>query len=270
MPIKVILRGGGDLASGAAIRMCRAGVRVVISELAQPFAVRRTVSFAQVVFDGEMQVEGIRALLVNDIAGVFAAWKEEAIPVWVDPTLMQVSLLETDVIVDGRMMKSAVEYSLQETPKVIGLGPGFTCGENCHAAVETRRGPNLGRVVWEGTPEADTGIPEQVGLFSKQRVLKAGEPGVFHALVRIGDPVRAGQKIALVDQVPVLAPFDGMVRGLIQDGLPVYAGLKIGDIDPRMDPTLVQKVSDKALSVGGGVMEAILTWKDLRRKLAEG
>ena len=170
-----------------------------------------------------------------------------------------------DVIVDGRMMKEIANYFLSSS-MVIGLGPGFTCGLNCHAAIETRRGPNLGRVLWKGSPEEDTGIPERVGGFSEERVLRAPVAGVFQTSVKIGDSVSSDQIVGYVDQEPIRAVFDGLVRGILHSGLFVTAGLKLGDIDPRMDPSLTNMVSDKALSIGGGVLEAILSWQINRKK----
>ena len=190
------------------------------------------------------------------------------VPILVDPELDLLNYFQPDVIVDGRMMKESMKYSLQTAPMVIGLGPGFTCGMNCHAAIETRRGPNLGRVLWDGSPEEDTGIPERVGTYTEERVLRSPSAGIFQSSIKIGDFVSAGQTIGYVNQQPVKAVFNGLVRGILQSGLAVSSGLKLGDIDPRMDPTLVERVSDKALSIGGGVLEAILSWPSNREKLS--
>ncbi len=131
---------------------------------------------------------------------------------------------------------------------------------NCQAVIETRRGPMLGRVYWRGGPDPDTGLPEG----DPQRVLRAPADGEFIAHVEIGSHLEAGQAIAEVAGQTVTAPFPGILRGLLHPGLMVTRGLKIGDIDPRDDPRVCQFVSDKALSVGGGVLEAILNRPELR------
>jgi len=268
MTIKVLMRGGGDLASGAVLRMVRTGMKVVICELAKPYAVRRSVSFAETIYAGKMDLEGITCLHVNVDEKIIMVVNRGIVPILIDPDLESLNYFQPDVIVDARMMKESATYSIQSLPMIIGLGPGFTCGVNCHAAIETRRGPNLGRVLWDGSPEEDTGIPERVGTYTEERVLRSPSDGIFQGSVKIGDLVSAGQTIGYVNQQPVKAVFNGLVRGVLQSGLAVSIGLKLGDIDPRMDLTLVERVSDKALSIGGGVLEAILSWPSNREKLS--
>jgi xanthine dehydrogenase accessory factor len=268
MTIKILLRGGGDLASGAALRMARIGMRVLICELARPYAVRRTVSFAEAIYTGKIEIERVICQLIPDYKSTEKVFDQGIVPILIDPDLDSLELFGPDVIVDGRMMKESAKYFLQPSSMVIGLGPGFTCGLNCHAAIETSRGPNLGRVIWDGSPEKDTGIPERVGPYTEERVLRAPIAGVFQATVNIGDSVSADQIVGYVNQQPIKAIFDGLVRGILHNGLSVTAGLKLGDIDPRINPSIIDVVSDKALSIGGGVLEAILTWPINRKKLA--
>lgn len=268
MTIKVLLRGGGDLSSGVALRMIRVGMQVLICELAQPYTVRRSVSFAQAVYSNLIRIEDISGQLVDSIVNAQEIFSSMTIPVLIDPNLNCLEEFNPDVIVDGRMKKDIPEYNLLDKSRIIGLGPGFTCGINCHLAIETRRGPLLGRVIRKGTPENDTGIPEKVGNYTSERVLRASTAGIFQAKAKIGERVLAGQVVGVIDGSLITTPFDGMVRGLLHDGLPVTKGLKIGDIDPRFDQGLIEIVSDKALAIGGGVLEAILSWPELRKKLA--
>ncbi len=266
----VIIRGGGDLASGVALRLNRAGLRVAVTELAEPLAVRRTVSFAEAVYSKEITVEGLTARLVRDptdslsVMNIFA---KQQLPVLVDPECASARLLHPSVIVDARMTKRPPEPIGYVPVLYIGLGPGFIAGTNCQVAVETRRGHTLGRVYWQGGPEADTGQPDPVGGFQSQRVLRAPADGELTARAAIGDHLEAGQVIAEVGGLTVQAEFPGRLRGLIHPGLRVSKGLKIGDLDPRDDPRLCSLVSDKALSVGGGVLEAILARSELRSQL---
>ncbi len=263
----VLIRGGGDLASGVAVRLYRGGLRVVITELAQPLALRRTVAFAEAVYNGETSVEGITARVVNDptdMLKVLNVLSKKQIPVLVDPGGSAIALLHPTVVVDGRMLKQTVELIPERVNLVIGLGPGFSAGENCHAVVETQRGHALGRVIWQGAGSLDSGIPEWVLGKGPERVLRAPASGKFEALSKIGDHVESGQVVADVAGMPVSAAFKGVMRGLLYSGLSVDKGAKIGDVDPRDDPAMCQFVSDKALAVGGGVLEAILSRYELR------
>jgi xanthine dehydrogenase accessory factor len=270
MSFIIIIRGGGDLASGVALRLFRAGLRVAITELPQPQAVRRLVSFAEAVFERETMVEGVTGKLVNDpgdtlrILRVFA---QKQIPVLIDPDLQSLRSLRPTVVVDGRMTKHPPELGLGQASLVIGLGPGFKAGVDCHAVVETQRGHLLGRVLWQGTAAEDTGVPEAVSEHGTDRVLRAPADGILVAHCEICDLVETDQVVAEVDGQPVLAPFAGVLRGLLHPGLPVIKGVKIGDIDPRSDPSYCTLVSDKALAIGGGVLEAILSRPELRSML---
>jgi len=259
----VLIRGGGDLATGVALRLIRSGLRVVVTEIAQPLAVRRTVAFAEAVYSGEITVEGITAHSISDPTDSFRILMvlgKQQVPVLVDPACTSAKALHASVIVDARMTKHPPEAIGYSPVLYIGLGPGFEAGVNCQAVVETRRSHMLGRVYWRGGPDADTGLPDG----DPQRVLRAPADGEFIAHAEIGQHIQAGQVIAEVAGQMVSAPFPGVLRGMLHPGLTVTRGLKIGDIDPRDDPHLCQLVSDKSLSVGGGVLEAMLSRPELR------
>jgi xanthine dehydrogenase accessory factor len=266
----ILIRGGGDLASGVALRLRRVGINILISETAQPLAVRRLVSFAEAVYRGTFSVEGITARLVQHIEDIEPVLLQRDIPVLIDPNCEKIlsdPLISPIAIIDARMTKRVPEMRMDAAPLVIGLGPGFKAGENCHAAIETNRGHFLGRVIWDGTPEADTGIPGAVARHQDDRVLRAPVDGVFKSQVEIGNLVRKGQLIAVVEDQLIVAPFDGFLRGLLHDGLRVHGGLKVGDIDPRQDVRFATLVSEKSLAIGGGVLEALLTRTEIRRRL---
>ncbi len=266
----VLIRGGGDLASGVALRLFCAGLRVVICELPQPLAVRRLVSFGSAVYEGEITVEGVTARRVSDPSDtlrVLQVLSRGQIPVLVDPEAYALKSLHPGVVVDGRMMKQQVALDPTPVSLLIGLGPGFVAAENCHAVIETNRGPMLGRVLWSGAAEADTGLPEYVGSRQEERVLRAPADGVVHGRSEIGDRLKEGQVVAEVSGLPVVTDFDGVLRGLVHPNVHVAAGMKIGDVDPRNDPRLCTMVSDKSLAIGGGVLEAILSRSELRPQL---
>jgi xanthine dehydrogenase accessory factor len=260
----VLIRGGGDLASGVALRLHRSGLRVVITELAQPLVIRRLVSFAQAIFSGEAQVEGVSARRVDTVVEVQRSWSEGVIPVVVDPECRILKDLDrsstpVSVLVDARMTKGPPYLALKSAPFIVGLGPGFVVGENCHAVIETNRGHYLGRVIWEGSASPDTKVPEGFGENYRNRVLRSPTAGIFKAHVEICERLKAGDLIAEVDGHQIMAPFKGVLRGLLYPGSWVERGLKVGDIDPRDDPNYCRLVSDKSLAIAGGVLEAILS-----------
>lgn len=255
IPDLVVVRGAGDLASGAIWRMRRAGWPVVACELPEPLTVRRTVSFSTAVLDGEVVVEGQRGRRC-EIAEAVEVARAGDVAVVVSPALPEVG---ADVVVDARLAKRNIDTSIDDAPLVIALGPGFTAGVDCHAVVETLRGHRLGRVITEGSAAPNTGTPGTIGGKGAERVLRAPADGPVTWSVAIGDTVVAHQPIGTVGGVPLAAPFDGVVRGLISEGVTAQGGLKIGDVDPRADPAACHQISDKSLAVAGGVLEAILT-----------
>ncbi len=267
MAFLVVVRGGGDLASGVIVRLVRAGIRTVVTELPQPLAVRRSVSFAQTVYSQKFAIEGIQAQLTNSLDDLPNLLINGVVPVLVDPDGTCLETLQPQVVVDARMRKRPPESAYPAGWFTIGLGPGFVAGENCDAAVETKRGHFLGRVYWQGSPEPDTGRPESVENREGERVIRAPNSGRLESLVEIGDSVLEGAPLARVASDVVYARFPGIVRGMLMGGLFVERGMKIGDLDPRNDPQYCTMVSDKALAVGGGVMEAIFSRPEFREKI---
>jgi xanthine dehydrogenase accessory factor len=264
MTLRILVRGGGDLASGAVLRLWRAGWDVLITELIQPRTVRRLVSFSQAVYDGESRVEEAVAIRVDGFEQAQAVLAQRGIPILVDEQAAVRVNFHPHVLIDGRMRKRPSELPIDSAALMIGLGPGFSAGHDCHAVVETKRGPFLGRVMWQGTAEADTGIPEQVSGFQGERVLRAPAAGKLEPQASIGDHLHLGDPVARVAGIPITAPFAGVLRGLVQAGLTVAVDEKVGDLDPRDDARLCYLVSDKALAVGGGVLEAVLSFPALR------
>jgi xanthine dehydrogenase accessory factor len=272
----IVIRGGGDLASGIALRLHRTGFQIVILELEKPLAVRRSVSFSEAVFEGVQTVEGITARLVSpDQLQVTIEANE--IPVLVDP---QASILynqfltspRSTIVVDARLLKVVPQPLGVNILLHIGLGPGFTAGGNCHAVIETRRGHTMGRVFWSGSAQADSGEPEG----DRRRVLRASHNGILIANTKIGDHLEEGQLIAEIqpedggDNFLILSPFKGVLRGLIRPGILVTRDMKIGDVDRRNDPAICSLVSDKALAVGGAVLEALLIYKKQSESSSSG
>lgn len=258
MKTLLLLRGGGDLASGVALRLHRAGYRLVITELARPLAVRRLVSFSEAVYEGWMSVEGVSAKLVQ-IEQMSSGLESSDIPVIVDPDANVLKLNCFSAVIDARLLKAAPQSLPNQVPIHIGLGPGFQAGVDCHVVIETQRGPALGRVYYSGRTLPDSGQPSG----NPHRVLRAAIGGTLTTHTKIGEHVEEGQLIAEVINNParseIRSQIRGVLRGLLRDGMVVTRNLKLGDIDSRDDPSLCRLVSDKALAAGGAVLETLLS-----------
>lgn len=256
----VLIRGGGDLASGVAYRLFKGGFSLLIVERENPRTVRRRVAFASAVYRGKMEVEDVEARLVSDYRQFFKASMNEEIPVTTLPDAPDIiSRYNPRVIIDARMIKNRPEdTSREEADVVIGLGPGFSAGDNVDAAVETNRGHYLGRALYEGSPDPYTGRPGEIAGESNKRVIHAPVSGRFQAEVSIGDMVVPGDTIGYVEKEELIAEIEGIIRGLLKSGLQVEEKTKLADIDPRKERSYVDHISDKALAVGGGALESVL------------
>ena len=255
----ILIRGGGDLASGVAAVLFRKGWRILVCELSAPLVVRRKVSFAEAVWESTCKVEEIEAYLAQNASEIEDIFARKAVSVLIDPEMKILENMSFDAIVDGRMLKQYEENPIFGKIPIIGLGPGFVAGENCDAVIETKRGPTLGQEIFIGSAEEDTGIPGIVNGYGLERVLYSPDEGVLETYVEIGDKVVHGQQIGRVGNAEFYAPFDGYVRGLAREGLYLNKGVKVGDIEPRMDLSLCYTISDKALLTGNGVLNALET-----------
>ncbi len=258
--LRIVIRGAGDLATGVALRLWRSGFRrMVLLERESPLAVRRMVSLSEAVRLGRHTVEGVEAVRADDPAQALELLASGLLPVLVDPDGASLPVLRPDVVVDAVMAKRNVAGTrIDHAPLVVALGPGFTAGADCHRVVETHRGHGLGRVIRQGQALPDTGVPDAVMGYTVERVLRSPADGLFETALAVGAVVAEGQSVGMVAGKPVVAPFTGVLRGLLPHLSPVSAGLKLGDVDPRNDAAACPLASDKALAVGGGVLEAIL------------
>jgi xanthine dehydrogenase accessory factor len=252
MPLAVV-RGGGDLATGVVFRLWKVGFTVVVLETSNPTAIRRPVSVAQAVFEENHVIAGMTARLLLRASDIT---DNGNVSVLVDPEGISISYLNPDLLVDAIMAKKNCGTRKSMAPRVIAIGPGFRAPNDVHAVVETLRGHNLGRVITKGEAVPDTGIPGEIGGKTCGRVVRSPEEGVFHAAVSIGDRVQTGQFLGDVNGTPVYAKIEGILRGLLHPRVAVVSGMKIGDIDPRALRENCFSISDKALAVGGGVLEA--------------
>ena len=256
--MKILIRGAGDIATGIALRLYRAGMQVVMTDLPAPTAIRRTVCFSQAIILGEMTVEDVTARRAETPDQAEALLAQGLIPVLADPDCTCRTRLRPDALVDAILAKRNLGTKIDDAPIVVGIGPGFTAGEDCHAVVETMRGHTLGRVIYRGSALPNTNIPGLIGGFAGERVLRAPCDGIFTAVHRIGDTVEEGETIGFVEGQPMKCTISGVLRGVLDDGVPVKKGMKSGDVDPRCKPEYCTTISDKALAVGGGVVEAVL------------
>ena len=262
----IVVRGGGDLATGTIYKLKKCGFPVLILEVAQPSAIRRNVAFCEAVYQGTQTVEDMTCHLASSLDQARAFLAEGKLTVLVDPEGASVSGLQPLAVVDAILAKKNLGTSRNLAPITVALGPGFTAGVDVDAVVETKRGHNLGRVLWEGRAAPNTGIPGLIGGYGKERVIHCPTAGILRNVKKITDTVTRGEVIALVETedgtVSVEASLDGILRGLIRDGYPVCEGFKIADIDPRIDEYQnCFTISDKARCIAGGVLEAVLLRK---------
>jgi len=261
--LMVIVRGGGDVASAVAHRLFRAAFRVLILEARQPATVRRRMAYASAIYEGEVLLEGVRAVRVADLVEARALLgAHEAIPVLADPEGEAIRVLAPPAVVDARLQKKERGGSrVTDAPLVVGLGPGFRAGVEAHRVIETNRGPHLGRIIDEGEADPYTGEPVEIEGHSRDRYLYAPKAGTFRTALEIGALVEAGRVIGEVEGIPLKALVSGMIRGIAKDGLAVAAGTKLVDIDPRAREELVSELSAKAGTIAESVLRAITTWR---------
>ena len=257
-----IVKGAGDLGTGIAFRLHKAGFRVLCTDIEKPLVIRRMVAFASAIYSGRISVEGVVAARINYADEAVYLWQRDTIPVMADPTGRAIEAHKPDIVVDAILAKRNLGTKFGDAKVVIACGPGFTAGEDCHAVIETHRGHDLGRVLWSGQAEPNTGTPGNVGGAEAERVVRAPVNGTFYGRKAIGDFVQQGDVIAMVNNFPVPAPLSGVLRGLLHDGVAVQRDLKVGDIDPRGEVRYCFSISDKALAIGGGVLEAVFTMRD--------
>ena len=255
--MKILIKGAGDLATGIASRLYGAGHQILMTEISEPLTVRRTVALSRAVYEGCAEVEEMKAFRADS--------KEEAekilgrgdIPVTVDPEAECRAWYRPDVVVDAILAKKNLGTEITDAPFVVGVGPGFTAGADCHCVVETKRGHSLGNIIWRGSALPNTGVPGNVGGYTTQRLIRASADWQMEPRVKIGDCVEAGQVVAVTGGRPVYAQMSGIVRGMLQEGVLVTENLKIGDIDARAEISHCYTISDKARAIGGGVLEAV-------------
>ena len=259
----IVVRGGGDLATGVVHRLWSAGLRVLVLETSHPAAIRRQVSLCEAVYEGETAVEGMRGIRVETLADADAVWAQNAVPILIDPTGACLPQARPAVLVDAIIAKKNLGTTREMAPLTIALGPGFVAGQDVDAVVETKRGHRLGRIIREGSAIPNTGIPGVIGGYGAERVIHAQAGGVFMNVRKIGDLVEKGEVIATIrtpegKDIPVTAQISGILRGLLRSGYPVTPGFKIADIDPRREElSNCFLISDKSRCIAGSVLELV-------------
>jgi xanthine dehydrogenase accessory factor len=261
----VIVRGGGDMGTGVAHKLHRSGFQVLILEMGKPLVIRRKVAFAQAVIDGRITVEGVKAVRVNAKKDIVALWKQGKVPIVVDPQGNMIREVKAEVVIDATLAKRNTGMHRDMAPITIALGPGFRAGKDVDVVIETNRGHNLGRLIFKGYAEPNTGIPGPIKGYTEERVLRAPCDGKIRTVLDIGGYVKKRDVICYCGKEPVRAEIDGVIRGLIMNTMEVKKGFKIGDIDPRGIREYCTTISDKARAIGGAVLEAILYMKRVKK-----
>ncbi len=256
--MKVLIRGAGDLASGVAYRLYQAGFKIVMTEVANPLAVRRKVAFSEAVYQEQVEIEGVIAQKANNTQEVEKIIADDKIAVTVDPKAKIKKELDFAILIDAIMAKKNLGTAINDAPVVIGLGPGFVAAKDVDYVIETKRGHRLGRVIRKGRAEKNTGLPGEIAGVSKKRVIKANNAGEFKTEHQIGDRIVKGESFGYINKQIIKAEISGVIRGILRSGVEVKTGTKLGDIDPRDNKANSALISDKALAIAGGVLEAIL------------
>lgn len=259
--MRILIKGAGDLATGIAYRLFMAGYELLMTDIQAPTTVRRTVAFSRAVTDKEAEVEGVKAVLVQNLEEAEKAAKEGKIPVIVDAKAEIKDSYHPQVIVDAIIAKKNLGTRITDAPLVIGVGPGFEAGKDCHSVIETKRGHTMGKVIKSGAAIPNTGVPGDVGGFTVERIIRAAADGEFVPVAAIGDKVEKGELVAYSGGQPVYAKMPGLVRGMLQSGLTVFKGMKCGDIDARCELFHCFTISDKAMAIGGGVLEEVVRFE---------
>ena len=266
--MKILIKGAGDLATGIAVRLYQCGHQIIMTEIERPLTVRRMVAFSRAVYEKDVIVEGVcgrRAQTLDEVKRIIS---DGEIAVFVDPEAKIKKSFCPDVVIDAILAKKNIGTQITDAPFVIGIGPGFTAGTDCHCVIETKRGHTLGTVIWKGSAIPNTGVPGNVGGYTIERLIRASSQGEMQAIAHIGDVVQEGQIVAYTGGKPVYAKMTGIVRGMLQDGVIVEENLKIGDIDARCETFHCFTVSDKARSIGGAVLEAVTLFERIYKKYA--
>jgi xanthine dehydrogenase accessory factor len=257
--LTIVIKGAGEMASAVAWRLYMANLkRILMLETASPLAVRRQVSYCEALYDGSQTVEGVKAELVSAVEDIHRAWQQGSMAVADDPQWCLIEKVRPNVVVDAILAKKNLGTRMQEAELVIGLGPGFSAGDDVHMVIETNRGHDLGRIITAGCPEANTGVPGAIAGFAEERVLRAPVAGNFTATRSIGELITASETIGTVGGQKITSEIDGVLRGLIRSETTVTRGLKIGDVDPRGQRRNCVTISEKARAIGGSVLEAVM------------
>lgn len=256
----IIVRGGGDLATGVIQKLHHCGFKVLVLETNRPTAIRRKVSFSEAIYQGQILVENDLCVKIHGHDQAESIWRQGAIPIMVDPQGELITILEPWAVIDAIIAKKNLGTRLDMAPRVIGFGPGFTAGVDVHIVIETNRGHNLGRLIFEGQAAPNTGTPGMIKGISKERVIYAPVSGKLEVKSHIGDLVKKDDVIALIDgKIEVLASIEGVIRGMLPNDFEVWQGLKMADIDPRLsERDNCFTVSDKARALGGAALEALM------------
>lgn len=254
----VLIRGGGEVASAIAHKLTRSGFLTCLTEIPSPLAIHRGTSFSEAIYEGEKEVDGITAKLISNPEHIVKVWRENKLPLIIDPDATIKDFLQPDIIIDAIMAKKNLGTKITDAELVIGLGPGFKTGRDCHMIVETNNSEHQGKVIIPGEAESDTRIPLEIKGLTFERVLRAPKEGILRLTREMGDIVKQNDIVASVNDQPIISQIDGLIRALLKHGVLVRKGMKLGEIDPRPDPAFCTMIRPKMRSISGGVLEAIM------------
>lgn len=261
----IVVRGAGDIATGTIQKLKRAGFSVVSLEVSKPSSIRRNVCLSEAIYDGECNVEDIVAKKADSLEEMYNVLNENKVCIIVDSKGDLIEKIKPIAVIDGTLCKKNIGTNKSMAEITIALGPGYEAGKDVDIVIETNRGHNLGRLIFEGPAEKNTGIPGVIKGYGKERVVYSPCAGKLHIIKDIGDLVEKGEPICKISDEYVYATMSGLLRGMIREGFEVKKGFKIADIDPRIEEKKnCDLISDKARCIGGAVLEGILYLKGIK------
>ncbi|HUB63356.1 MAG TPA: xanthine dehydrogenase [Methylocella sp.] len=256
-PFAVIL-GTNEIASAVAVNLYHGGYGVVLSHDPLPPVIRRKMAFHDALFDDPVIVGGVAARRVDTGLEILSSFRSTKDVIITELGLLDLIVLRTiDILVDARLQKYQVTPDLRPLARfTIGLGPGFTAGANCDFAIETRPA-KTGRIIEQGATDEADGVARRLGSAGAERFVYSAMPGRWHTAIEIGTRIFKDFIIGHLGGEAVRAPFDGILRGVVRDGIEVPAGVKLLEVDPRGRAANWTGTDSRARTIATAVSKAV-------------
>jgi len=253
-----VILGTNEIASAVAVQLHRNNYRTVLSHDPLPPVMRRKMAFHDALFDDGVAVEGIAARRADTGLEIRTSLAHASGVTVTELGLLDLIVIQAiDILVDARMQKYLATPDLRRLGRLaIGLGPGFASGVNCDVAIETRPA-KAGLIIHEGCTDQPDGISQRLGDHAGERFVRADFTGRWNTAIEIGTRVFKDFVVGHLGNMPVRAPFDGILRGIVRDGTEVPAGSKLLEIDSRGRHANWTGTDERGRLIADAVAEAI-------------